>query len=116
MGTQNKTGGQVAARNLLIAFGWEAGIRTPIGGFRVRSPPVRRPPSKGNFNLRIEALVVNGLASQSPPKRRQGAGAAGRKQVRQEAGAGRGSRRQERDPLLCSCLPLLPPGAVVCGC
>jgi hypothetical protein len=32
---------------LLNVFGWEAGIRTPIGGFRVRSPTVRRPPSKG---------------------------------------------------------------------
>ena len=27
-------------------IGWEAGIRTPIGGFRVRSPTVRRPPNK----------------------------------------------------------------------
>src|SRR6267142_1628078 len=39
------TGSPVAARNSLIIFGWEAGIRTPIGGFRVRSPTVRRPPS-----------------------------------------------------------------------
>lgn len=27
--------------------GWEAGIRTPIGGFRVRSLTVRRPPNEG---------------------------------------------------------------------
>ena len=46
IGTQNKTGSDRATRKLLIAFGWEAGIRTPIGGFRVRSPTVRRPPNK----------------------------------------------------------------------
>ncbi len=32
-------------RNYLIQVGWEAGIRTPIGGFRVRSLTVRRPPN-----------------------------------------------------------------------
>ena len=54
--TRTKTGSQVAARNSLITFGWEAGIRTPIGGFRVRSPTVRRPPNR-NLNLRAGALV-----------------------------------------------------------
>ncbi len=35
-----------AARFSWKIIGWEAGIRTPIGGFRVRSPTVRRPPNK----------------------------------------------------------------------
>ena len=43
----------VATRNSLKMFGWEAGIRTPIGGFRVRSPTVRRPPSRRNFNVSV---------------------------------------------------------------
>ena len=43
---QSKTGSFRAARNRLMPLGWEAGIRTPIGGFRVRSLTVRRPPSK----------------------------------------------------------------------
>jgi integrase len=48
--TKLKTGSRSAARNSLITFGWEAGIRTPIGGSRVRSLTVRRPPS-GKLNL-----------------------------------------------------------------
>ena len=38
--------------------GWEAGIRTPIGGFRVRSPTVRRPPSKG-ISIYVSALRLS---------------------------------------------------------
>ena len=35
----------VNGANRLNLIGWEAGIRTPIGGSRVRSLTVRRPPS-----------------------------------------------------------------------
>ena len=40
------------------SFGWEAGIRTPIGGSRVRSLTVRRPPNRKS-NLRNWPHQVN---------------------------------------------------------
>src|SRR5688572_33153225 len=37
-------------------FGWEAGIRTPISGVRVRCPTVERPPSRVGTTHYIEPL------------------------------------------------------------
>src|ERR1700752_3233857 len=39
-------------------IGWEAGIRTPIGGSRVRSLTVRRPPKETTSNLRNSDIQV----------------------------------------------------------
>src|SRR5262249_46988616 len=54
-----KTGSHSTARNSSRTFGWEAGIRTPIGGSRVRSLTVRRPPNFRDFNLSAAPFVVN---------------------------------------------------------
>src|SRR5215471_10630750 len=66
--TKQETGSQSTARNLLIAFGWEAGIRTPIGGSRVRSLTVRRPPnarSRIYVSLSIKSTKGQSLKRQS---------------------------------------------------
>ena len=46
LGHNTSTVDPAVDRSSLILDGWEAGIRTPIGGSRVRSPTVRRPPNK----------------------------------------------------------------------
>ena len=43
----------------LNSFGWEAGIRTPIGGSRVRSLTVRRPPNGAVEFTRLVARKSN---------------------------------------------------------
>src|SRR6266550_1728644 len=41
--------------------GWEAGTRTPIARFRVWSPTIGRPPSKGNSLYELLPGIVNQL-------------------------------------------------------
>jgi hypothetical protein len=38
-----------APEGALSLFGWGRGIRTPVGGVRVRSPTTRRSPNKGSY-------------------------------------------------------------------
>jgi hypothetical protein len=67
VGTQNRKGSLWAACKLLVAFGWEAGIRTPIGGSRVRSLTVRRPPSaEFQFTSRCSGLSTASTTSHVP--------------------------------------------------
>ena len=47
----NQKGPPVSGPELLNLFDWEAGSRTPIGGSRVRSLTIRRPPKKDLRNI-----------------------------------------------------------------
>jgi len=48
-----KTGSHSTARNSSRTFGWEAGIRTPIGGSRVRKGLFRSVSSNSFLCLRV---------------------------------------------------------------
>ena len=53
-------------------FGWEAGIRTPIGRSRICSPTVGRPPSKFQFSIFVrvyrERSQTRRLSVPGPPE------------------------------------------------
>jgi hypothetical protein len=63
--SQDSHANRMDSSKSLEMYGWEAGIRTPIGRSRVCSPTVRRPPN-GSALLEVPVLLPSCQADSSP--------------------------------------------------